>query len=179
MHPGLWFAKQVGSGPYDIVPRMFVETIEQRVRLVRPRSFAGLMTLYEGNHARLKQLLGSLRRVPEHAVSRSPSDLSLHVSVQERSPYTTVMQMTYWFDGAEGSAPDPDLLVRVYHDARLAEAVSCAGSPRHEALQGLWRPARTEMEHRWTLNILLSKWLEYCLDHRHRFPHTLHPIITR
>ena len=48
---------------------MFVETIEQRVRLVRPRSFAGLMTLYESNHVRLKQLLGNLRRLPESAVS--------------------------------------------------------------------------------------------------------------
>jgi uncharacterized protein YqiB (DUF1249 family) len=158
---------------------MFVETLQQRVRLVRPRSFAGLMTLYESNHGRMRQLLGSLRRVPEHCVSRSLTDLPLHVAVQERSAYTTVMQMTYWFDSAEGSIPDPDLSVRVYHDARLAEAVSCAGRPRHEALQGLWRPARSEMEHRWTLNILLNKWLEYCLDHRHRFTHTLHPIVTR
>ncbi|HEX2668465.1 MAG TPA: DUF1249 domain-containing protein [Gammaproteobacteria bacterium] len=158
---------------------MFVETIEQHVRLVRPRSFAGLMTLYETNHVRMKQLLGNLRRVPEHAVSSSATDLSLYLSVQERSRYTTVMQLTYWFDGTAGSVADPDLAVRVYHDARLAEAVSCAGNPRHAALQGLWRPARSELEHRWTLNILLHKWLEFCLDNRHRFPHTLHPIIAR
>lgn len=148
---------------------MFVETLEQRVRLVRPRSFAGLMTLYESNHARMKQLLGSLRRVPEHAVSKSPRDLSLHLSVQERSAYTTVMQMTYWFDSAEGSVPDPDLSVRVYHDARLAEAVSCAEAPRHAALREVWQPARSEMQRRWTLNILLHKWLEFCLDNRHVF----------
>lgn len=150
---------------------MFIETIEQRVRLVRPRSFAGLMTLYEGNHVRLKQLLGPLRQVPEHAVSASASDLSLYVSVLERSPYTTVMKLTYWFDAPAGSEADPDLTLRVYHDARLAETVDCAGSPRHAALQGLWRPARSELEHRWTLNILLNKWLEFCLDNRHVFPH--------
>ena len=150
---------------------MFVETIEQGVRLVRPRTFAGLMTLYEGNHARLKQLLGDLSRLPEHAVSASPSDLSLHVNVQERSRYTTVMQMTYWFEDGQGSIADPDLTVRVYHDARLVEAVDCAGNPRHAALRPLWRPARSEIQHRWTLNILLHKWLEYCLDNRHRFPH--------
>lgn len=150
---------------------MFVETIEQHVRLVRPRSFAGLMTLYEGNYARMKQLLGDLRQVPEHVVSASPTDLSLYVNVQERSRYTTVMQMTYWFDEAQGSVADPDLAVRIYHDARLVEAVDCAGNPRHAVLQPLWRPARSEMEHRWTLNILLHKWLEYCLDNHHRFPH--------
>ena len=159
---------------------MFVETIEQRIRLVRPRSFAGLMTLYEGNYARMKQLLGDPRHLPEHAVSTSATDLSLYVNVQERSRYTTVMQMTYWFDDAGGSVADPDLSVRVYHDARLVEAVDCAGNPRHAVLQPLWRPARSEMEHRWTLNILLHKWLEYCLDNRHRFQQdTTSPFLPR
>jgi uncharacterized protein YqiB (DUF1249 family) len=152
---------------------MFVETLQQRVRLVRPRSFVGLMTVYESNHARMKQLLGDLRRVPEHAVSKSARDLPLYVNVQERSRYTTVMQMTYWFDSAEGGVADPDLSVRIYHDARLVEAVDCAGNPRHAVLRPLWRPARSELEQRWTLNILLNKWLEFCLDNRHAFPHAL------
>lgn len=175
MPPSRAFAKPARLEPYDIVPAMFVETIEQRIRLVRPRSFAGLMTLYESNHARMKQLLGNLLQLPEHAVSRSASDLSLHFCLQERSRYTTVMQMTYWFEGAAGSEANPDLTVRLYHDARLAEAVDCAGMPRHAALKPLWRPARSELEQRWTLNILLNKWLEFCLDHRHVFSHTTHP----
>ena len=152
---------------------MFVETVQQRVRLVKPRSFAGLMTLYENNHVRLKQLLGNLRRVPERAVSESPKDLPLYLAVAERCRYTTVMQLTYWFEDGGDRVPDPDLTLRVYHDARLAEAVSCADAPRHEALKGVWRPARSEMERRWTLNILLNKWLEFCLDNRHAFAH--HP----
>lgn len=150
---------------------MFVETIEQRVRLVRPRSFAGLMTLYESNHVRLKQLLGNLRKLPGRAASVSARDLPLHLAVEERCRYTTVMHLTYWFEDSGLRVPDPDLKLRIYHDARLAEAVSCADSPRHEALKGVWRPARTEMEHRWTLNILLNKWLEFCLDNHHAFPH--------
>lgn len=171
MPPARRFAKPLALGPYDIVLRMFVETLSQRVRLVRPRSFAGLMTLYESNHVRLKQLLGNLRRVPESAVSASPRDLCLYLTVEERCRYTTAMQLTYWFEDGGRRTPDPDLKLRVYHDARLAEAVSCADSPRHEALRGVWRPARSEMEHRWTLNILLNKWLEFCLDNRHVFPH--------
>ncbi|HEY1772773.1 MAG TPA: DUF1249 domain-containing protein [Gammaproteobacteria bacterium] len=158
---------------------MFVETLQQRVRLVRPRSFAGLMTVYESNHTRMKQLLGDLGRVPEHAVSKSDSDLSLYICVQERSRYTTVMQMTYWFDSAAGNVADPDLSVRIYHDARLVEAVDCAGNPRHAVLRPLWRPARSELEQRWTLNILLNKWLEFCLDNRHVFPHAIRPVIRR
>ena len=148
---------------------MFVETIGQRVRLVRPRSFAGLMSLYEGNHVRLKQLLGNLRRLPADAVSTSPGDLPLHLLVQEEGRYTTVMQLTYWFDEGAGRVADPDLGLRIYHDARLVEAVSCAEAPRHAVLRQVWQPARSEMQRRWTLNILLHKWLEFCLDNRHVF----------
>ncbi len=154
---------------------MFVETVGQRIRLVRPRSFAGLMTLYESNHARLKQLLGDLHRVPEMAVSASARDLPLYLTVEERCRYTTVMQLTYWFEDGSARSADPDLRLRIYHDARLAEAVSCADHPRHSALQAVWRPARSEMEQRWTLNILLNKWLEFCLDNRHVFPHRAAP----
>lgn len=148
---------------------MFIETVEHRVRLVRPRSFAGLMTLYESNHVRLRQLLGNLRRLPESAVSASDRDMDLHLTVEERSRYTTSLHLTYWFEEAEGRTADPDLRLRIYHDARLAETLSCADAPRHAALRGMWRPAASAMEQRWTLNILLHKWLEFCLDNRHGF----------
>lgn len=148
---------------------MFVETVEQRVRLVRPRSFAGLMTLYESNHIRLRQLLGNLRRLPAVAVSSSGRDMNLHLRVLERCRYTTVLHMTYLFGQDGKPAAEPDLSLRVYHDARLAEAVSCADTPRHAFIRAHWRPAASEMQHRWALNILLNKWLEFCLDNRHEF----------
>jgi len=148
---------------------MLIETVGQRVRLVRPRSFAGLMTLYEGNHTRLRQLLGNLWRLPSRLVSTSSSDLSIHLTLDEHSRYTTSLRMTYWLDSNGLTSTDPDLLVRIYHDARLAEAVSCCEQPRHIVFKGLWVPAAVELERRWLLNILLSKWLEHCLDHRHVF----------
>ena len=148
---------------------MLIETIGQRVRLVRPRSFAGLMTLYEGNHARLRQLLGNLWRLPSMLVSTSSSDLSIHLTLDEHSRYTTSLRMTYWLDNNGLASADPDLMVRIYHDARLAEALSCCEQPRHIVFKGLWMPAAVELERRWLLNILLSKWLEHCLDHRHIF----------
>ncbi len=155
---------------------MFIETVEQRVRLVRPRSFAGLMTLYESNHVRLRQLLGTLRRLPDTAVSSSTRDLELYLAVEERSRYTTAVHLTYWFEAGLERTPDPDLRLLIYHDARLAEAVSCADAPRHEALRGMWRPAGSDLERRWNLNILLNKWLEFCLDNHHRFaPAAVHP----
>ncbi|MGA9851677.1 MAG: DUF1249 domain-containing protein [Gammaproteobacteria bacterium] len=146
-----------------------MEVIGQRVRLVRPRSFAGLMTLYEGNHARLRKLLGNLWRLPSSLVSTSPTDLSIHLTLDERSRYTASLRMTYRFDISGHAVSDPNLLLRIYHDARLVEAVSCCEQPWHAIFKGSDLIAVSELERRWTLNILLSKWLEHCLDHRHVF----------
>jgi uncharacterized protein len=148
---------------------MFVETVRHRIRLVKPRSFAGLMALYESNHARLRQLMGDISGLPQQLVSASDTDLSLHVTRSERCRYTTSLHMTYHFHTPDGTLCDPDLLLRVYHDARLAEALSCCDQPRHEALRGLLLPVTSELDRRWSLNIMLNKWLEYCLDHRHVF----------
>ena len=164
-----WFAEPGDPRGYAIVPAMFIEAVEQRVRLVRPRSFAGLMTLYASNHVLLRQLLGNLRSLPSRLVSTSPTDLSVHVILSERSRYTTTLHMTYWFERRGLVLNDPDLLLRIYHDARLAEAVSCSAQPQYAALKDLLLPGASGLTRRWSLNIFLNKWLGYCLDHRHRF----------
>jgi uncharacterized protein len=148
---------------------MFIETLGQRIRLVRPRSFAGLMTLYESNHVRLRQLLGSLWNLPSKLASISSTDLSIHLSVDGCSRYTTSLRMTYLLNHDGIATPDPDLLIRVYHDARLAEAVSCCDRPRNYIFRRLNSPVNSELEQRWLLNIFLNKWLEHCLDHQHNF----------
>lgn len=148
---------------------MFVETVRHQIRLVKPRSFAGLMAVYESNHARLRQLLGDVTVLPEVSISSSDTDLNLHVMRVERCRYTTSLHMTYYFESEDGIQQDPDLLLRVYHDARLAEAINCCLQPRHQALRGFFVSATNELQRRWTLNVMLNKWLEYCLDHRHVF----------
>lgn len=150
---------------------MFVAIADSGVSLSSPRSFAGLMTLYEANFLRLKELIGDPRRVPERCQSRAERDLALHVSVLERCPYTTVLHMTYWFPHADTLVADPDLVVRVYHDARLAEACSCSAQHHHRALTAYALTAHTELDRRWLMNVMLAKWLEYCIERRHRFAH--------
>ena len=128
------------------------------------------MTLYETSYLRLRRLLGDPAQLAACSVSSAAADLPLHVEVLERAPYTTTLRMTYWF--AAGGAPiaDPDLVVRVYRDARLAEACSCAARPHHRALSAYALRASTEVERRWLMNVMLSKWLEYCLEAGHRRP---------
>ena len=67
----------------------------------RPRSFVALMSLYESNYLRLASLAGDLRNLRDVYVSRVPDDCDLRLSVTERSPYTTSVDLTYLFREGE------------------------------------------------------------------------------
>lgn len=149
---------------------MFVTIVGDRIGLAPARSFAGLMTLYETSYLRLRRLLGDPALLAARSVSSAAADLPLHIEVLERAPYTTTLRMTYWFATGVAPSADPDLVVRVYRDARLAEACSCSARPHHRALSAYARQAPTELERRWLMNIMLNKWLEYCLEVGHRQP---------
>ena len=134
----------------------------------RPGSFVGLMTLYESNYIRLGWLVGDLRALRGLHASHVADDCELRLSVLEHSPYTSMLQLTYAFDPSGERPTAPDLAVRVYHDARVAEAHALGAPPRLAA-----RPRADgdgiDLGSRWARNMLLNKWLEYCVDRGHRF----------
>ena len=138
----------------------------------RPGSFAALMTLYESNYVRLSWLLPLQSDLPQAMVSRVPEDLPLYMNLVEATRYTTTFCLTYYFDEGENRVADPDLIVRVYHDARLAEAMGCTRTHRHVALRAFETAPGVELSRRWARNVMLNKWLEYCSDMGHRF-HTV------
>ena len=153
--------------------------------IFRPGSFTGLMTLYESNYIKLSQLVSDLSEFPgtrpRVAVSYSATDCDLHLEVQLKEAYTTTLKMTYLFPPEEGSAggadavthepvPDPDLTVRIYHDARLVEAMKGREEHQHHKLRALAKAHSLELNWRWRNNMLLNKWLDYLLDMGHAFP---------
>src|SRR5690606_4111606 len=141
----------------------------------RPGSFAGLMTLYESNYIKLVSLIEPLAvQRPKglgSAVSVSANDCDLHMKPVSSEPYTTTIKLTYWFEGEEGElVADPDLMIRIYHDARLVEAVRATDAHYHHKLQELAaQEAAAELDRRWRNNIMLNKWLDYLLDMGHKF----------
>ena len=141
----------------------------------RPVSFVSLMTLYESNYIRLRALVGDARALPGESVSRTPGDLDLHLHAIEHCRYTTILRMTYLFGEAEGPVAEPDLEVRVYHDARLAEACAAATRLRHRGLSGLRDALPTGLGERWLRNMFLNKWLDYCAERGHRFAQAVAP----
>lgn len=123
--------------------------------LGRPRSFAGLMNLWESNYQQLQQLLPRLNLDVDEARSLSQSDSPLYLHVLERNPYTLTLMLTYRL---ADQTETPRLRVRVYRDAGVAQAMDAQAAEFGENLQ-----------RQWERNLLLNKWLDYCLQHGHGF----------
>ena len=162
----------------------------------RPRSFVALMSLYESNYVRLGWLAGELAALEGEYRSRTEFECELVLTVLENSRYTTTLNLTYLLPRSlPGGLPAevsrelpqaflprnagdferlPDIQVRVYHDAHLAEAQDLGVSERSAAAAARVRaPMRViperELGLRWQRNMMLNKWLEYCVERGHRF----------
>ncbi len=133
----------------------------------RPRSFVGLMSLYEENFQRINRLIPELRRLDGCYRSRVAGDCDLYLEILERSRYTITFSLSYFFEGDNGRVADPDLKIRAYLDGQLAEAMSLTGTHEHAELRRLARAHRAELNVRWHRNIMLNKWLDYLLDRGH------------
>ncbi len=89
-------------------------------------------------------------------------DVDVDADVEMASSFTESTRQVAEF------IPDPDLTIRVYHDAQVVEAVSCKE-------QG-FMPIGTNDPHdveqlqcRWESNLFLQKWLQYMVELGHKF----------
>jgi uncharacterized protein len=148
---------------------MLVDSLIVPECVYRPGTFTGLMTLYESNYIKLHALAGAFDWPSDGVVSTTRRDSDLHATITRREPYTTTLKLTYWFAESDGVVvADPDLILRIYHDARLVEAVSGHERHRHHKLRELAVSSGTELGRRWRINMMLNKWLDYLSDVGHR-----------
>jgi len=135
--------------------------------IIKPKSFVGLMSMYESNYLRLLHLIPELDRLDGCYRSRVAGDCDFYVEIIERCRYTVTLSLTYFFEDEEGRVAVPDMTVRAYLDGRLAESMSLSGEHRHAELRRLAREHRIELNVRWQRNVVLNKWLEYLTDQGH------------
>lgn len=134
----------------------------------KPRRIAHLLELYERNYRMLHRLLPHMDRLPLRSVSNSAHDVPLHVEVKERDRYTLTLHLTYEFVDEAGVRRQPDLWVRLYRDAAVAEALECKERPPWRAEEE-GEQAHDFLSAQWRRNLLLGKWLEYLLEQGHGF----------
>jgi hypothetical protein len=139
------------------------------------RPLAALMDLYEENYRLFSKLLNDLPP-PKHLPKQLKEALKkqatfeglysanqhpdLHWLLLEQSPYTQEYRLTYLFE--EGLVPN--LRIKIYHDARMAEAVSWGSRPPWPTEIGGDPLADRYLKDQWSRNMLLFKWLQYLLE---------------
>jgi len=130
-----------------------------------------LMSLCEENYGALMRLIPDLRCIQGEECSVVDRDQDLHLEVMDQSRYTTLVRLTYYFAHDDGLVhrledPDPDALLRVYHDANQVEVLDL----RQTALPIHNHYRYPALEAKWKVNLFLSKWLTFCLARGYRFP---------
>ncbi len=136
---------------------------------VRARDLPALMELYELNYIQLRQLIPEVDLVPDQVVSRARGALDLYLTVRERCRYTTTLHLSYHFEGEQGHILAPDIVVRMYHDAQVAEVISRSRGRGRNATGFDRFHHDYPIEARWRVNRFLQKWLGFCLRHGHSF----------
>ncbi len=116
------------------------------------------MQIYETNYQRLRTLTPNLDLAEQTAYAAGEGLPPLYLRVLHRFRYTTMLRLTHFFDDGEAMTPLPNVFVRVYHDARLAEAAALREAP-----------TASPPYSKWEQNRFLERWLGYCLRQGYRF----------
>jgi|TARA_B110000971_G_scaffold116483_1_gene119412 hypothetical protein len=131
----------------------------------------GYMADGDANYARLLKLFPKIDEADQRKIYVcSAGKHILRFQVLERTPYTTLIKL----DEETGTYVPckrldswlklPLLKLRLYHDAKMAEVVSCDGvrhiRPRYEYLN----KNRYQPDEKAQWNQFLSEWLAHCLE---------------
>ncbi|WP_220495604.1 DUF1249 domain-containing protein [Oceanospirillum sediminis] len=128
----------------------------------------------EGNYIRLLKLLPDLDENDQWQFTVSDNAMhlgDLAIKVTERSKYTTLLRIWHQDDWG-GWLQQPELSVRMYHDARLAEVV---GYQKQRHFDGRYRypnPRMRQPDEKMQINQFLAEWL----NHLQQFGHSAEPV---
>lgn len=133
--------------------------------LDRQPTVGDLMALCEENYVHLLGMAPALKSLSGTYCSRRAGHMDLYLQVLEHTPYTSLLHLTYYFDHHDGQRPDPDTVLRVYHDAQQVEVQEL----RQHALPMERLFEAPGLLNKWRANLFISKWLTFCVQQGHQF----------
>ena len=143
------------------------QALARTARIPKLNRFGWLMALYAENYSRLARLFAPGDLVEGRYVSSIGDGMDLYLDVIETHRYTVELRMTYGLVDPQTGEPDPSAFVRLYRDARQAEATHCYVGRRWQDAIGLYPPPAELIGHRMRMNTFLDKWLEYLAERGH------------
>lgn len=141
--------------------------VARGARIPRLSRFGWLMGLYAENHGRLVRLFAPGSLAPGRYVSSIGDGLDVSLQVVEQHAYTVELRLSYDLLDPVTGQPDPSAHVRLYRDARQAEATHCYIGRRWQDVIGMYPPPAEVVGHRLRMNTFLGKWLQYLSEQGH------------
>ncbi|MDX1453606.1 MAG: DUF1249 domain-containing protein [Oleiphilaceae bacterium] len=122
---------------------------------------------YEANYRRMMQLLRLMTGKSRasfvlHAGERFVGKVELVLLESCKYTDTLLLEQT---SAAGKWLNNPKMTVRLYHDATVAEVISCHGHRRIEATNQYPNKYMHHPDEKSQLNAFLSEWLGFCLSH--------------
>lgn len=124
-----------------------------------------MMADCEANYQSLQRLLAGADGC-DACILLDGRDSGVVLRVREQTPYTSLVEMSVQ-EGPEMPVwlAAPTLLIRLYHDARMAEVVSFAGFRTAQLRGEAASRALFHNDEKVQWNGFLAEWLRYCLRH--------------
>jgi len=115
--------------------------------------------LHEDNYLLLNMLLPEFSKVENNYKSTFSGKPLLSIKVLNRFKYTLEITMNYTFEFGDSE----EIKIKIYHDANVAEIVSCSDLQEFIRLMGPKINYRIHAKTRASLTVFLNKWLCYLL----------------
>ncbi|HEX4974714.1 MAG TPA: DUF1249 domain-containing protein [Pseudomonadales bacterium] len=131
----------------------------------------------EWNYHRLLKLLpAQTQNECSYVIVSGKQNIQVKLHITERSKYTTTLQLLTPDTSGESALwpAGPSMVVRLYHDASLAEVLSCQQQTHFAPVYDYPNPAMRQRDEKAQLNRFLGDWLTHCLA----FGHATEPMLS-
>jgi len=128
-----------------------------------------LEQICESNYRKIFQLIPGLLAFEVKANGFAANNSMLYLKVIERTPYTMTVELSHCFNRNLDTLLEPAIKIRIYLDAKLAEALCDHARP---AVSEIFKDpsfSHEIMNYKWRLNYFLQKWLDHCLKKDYKF----------
>lgn len=136
------------------------------------------MAQCEANYLLLSKLTPGLaaRDIWQFAVERAGKSWEMSIEITERMRYTTTVRVARHDAGDTSWLQSPQLTVRMYHDAELAEVLAWEGHRRLQVRYNYPNRDMYQVDEKAQFNRFLGEWLTHCLQHGHSLADVSLPV---
>ncbi|EPB4220603.1 DUF1249 family protein [Yersinia enterocolitica] len=125
--------------------------------------FPEMMRVCETNFAQLRRLIPRVDEVGE-SVAYQVNGASYQLTIIESTRYTSVVEIVQ-IEPAVRYWSLPSMVVRLYHDAMVAEVCASQQISRFKASYDYPNKKLHQRDEKHQINQFLADWLRYCLAH--------------